>query len=50
MKILPVGAEFFHANGQTDVKKISVAFGNFANAPYKEYEPCILHTKFHYIM
>jgi len=30
MKILPVGVEFFHANGQTDVMKLPVAFRNFA--------------------
>jgi hypothetical protein len=40
MKIRPVGAELFHAtdgrtNGRTDVKKLIVAFSNFANAPKK---------------
>jgi len=35
MKILPVGAELFHADGRTDMKLI-VAFHNFANAPAKE--------------
>jgi hypothetical protein len=29
----PVGAELFHANGQTDTSKLIVAFRNFANAP-----------------
>jgi len=37
MKIRPVAAELFHANGrtdgQTDVTKPVVAFCNFANAP-----------------
>jgi hypothetical protein len=33
MKIRPVGAELFHANGQTDMKKVIVAFRNLANAP-----------------
>ena len=37
MKIATVGAEFFHADGQTkgqiDVTKLIVAFSNFANAP-----------------
>ena len=37
MKIRPVGAELFHAgartDGQTDIKKLIVAFRNFANAP-----------------
>jgi len=32
MKIRPVGAELFHADGRTDVTKIRVAFVNFANA------------------
>jgi hypothetical protein len=33
MKIRPVGAELFHADGRTDMMKIIVAFRNFANAP-----------------
>jgi hypothetical protein len=42
MKILPVGAELFHADGetksrqtkiQTDVTKLIVTFNNFAKAP-----------------
>jgi hypothetical protein len=33
MKIRTVGAEFFHADGQTDVTKLIVTFRNFANAP-----------------
>jgi hypothetical protein len=33
MKILPVGAELFCANGRTEVTKLTVAFRNFANAP-----------------
>jgi len=33
MKIRPVGAELFHADGQTDMTKLIVAFHNFANAP-----------------
>jgi hypothetical protein len=33
MKIRPVGAELFHADGRTDVTKLTVAFHNFANAP-----------------
>jgi hypothetical protein len=39
MKIRPVGAELFHADGQadgqTDMTKLIVAFRNFANAPNK---------------
>jgi len=34
MKIRPVGAELFHADGQTNLKLI-VAFRNFANAQKK---------------
>ena len=33
MEILPVGAELFHADGQTDMTKLKVAPRNFANAP-----------------
>jgi hypothetical protein len=33
MKIRPVEAELFHADGQTDMTKLIVAFRNFANAP-----------------
>jgi hypothetical protein len=33
IKVCPVGAELFHADGQTDTTKLIVAFRNFANAP-----------------
>jgi hypothetical protein len=33
MKIRPVGAELFHADRQTDMMMLIVAFRNFANAP-----------------
>jgi hypothetical protein len=33
MKSRPVGAEVFHADGQTGMTKVRVAFRNFANAP-----------------
>ena len=33
MKIRPVGAELLHADGRTDMKKLTVAFRNFANVP-----------------
>ena len=36
MKILPVGAELFRTDGQTDMTKLIVAFRNFANAPKEE--------------
>jgi hypothetical protein len=33
IKIRPVKGELFHADGQTDLTKLIVAFHNFANAP-----------------
>jgi len=33
MKIRPVGAEFFHAERQTDVVKLIIVFLNFAKKP-----------------
>ena len=36
IKICPVGAELFHADGQTDVRKLTVPFRNFANVPKKQ--------------
>jgi hypothetical protein len=33
MEIRPVGDELFHADGQTDIKKLIAAFPNFSNAP-----------------
>jgi hypothetical protein len=33
MKIRPVGAESFHADGRTDITKLIVGFRSFANAP-----------------
>jgi hypothetical protein len=30
MKLRPIGAEFFHADGRTDMTKLKVAFRNFA--------------------
>jgi len=33
MKIRPVGTELFHADGQTDMAMIIVAFRNFAKGP-----------------
>ena len=33
MKIRPAGTELFHADGQTDMKKLIVTFLNFVNAP-----------------
>ena len=33
MKISPVGAEMLHADGRTDMTKLTVAIKNFAKAP-----------------
>jgi len=33
MKIGSVGAELFYADGRTDMKKLRVAFRNFAKTP-----------------
>ena len=33
MKIRPVGAELFHADGRTGMTKLIVAFRNFVDAP-----------------
>jgi hypothetical protein len=33
MKISPMGVEFFHADGQTAMKKLRVASSNFWSAP-----------------
>ena len=35
MKLRRVGAEFFLAEGQTDVTKLTAVFRNFTNAPKK---------------
>ena len=35
MKIRSVEAELFHADGQRDMPKLTVAFRSFANAPKK---------------
>jgi hypothetical protein len=36
MKISPVGAEWFHADGRTDITKLTVASCNFVNTPKNE--------------
>jgi len=35
-----MGAELFHADGQTDMTRLMVAFRNFANAPKKKILNC----------
>jgi hypothetical protein len=46
MKIRPVAAELFHAEGRTDMTKLIVAFRNFANAPKSEHltKGCAIHA------
>jgi len=48
MKIRPVGAELFHADGQTDITKLIIVFSNFATAPKnwtrQKKEPVCLHS------
>jgi hypothetical protein len=39
MKILPVGAELFHADGRTDMMKLTVAFRSFENSPKNWFLP-----------
>ena len=41
VKIRPVGAKLFHAERQTDMMKLIVAFRNFANVPKNS----LAHTK-----
>jgi hypothetical protein len=36
IKIRPVGAELFHADRQTDMKRLIFAFRNLANVPKKK--------------
>jgi len=40
MKILPVGAELFNADGQTNMTKPVVAFHNFVNARLRNCSLC----------
>jgi hypothetical protein len=46
-KNLPVGAELFHADRRTDMKKLTARFHNFANTPKKLIQQRItLHIAF----
>jgi hypothetical protein len=48
MKIRPVGAELFHADrrmdGQTDKKRLIVAFRNFASTPERPFKSLTVPT------
>ena len=50
MKICPLGAELFHADGQTDMTKLTVASRSFPNAPINglQRENIILHINLVY--
>jgi len=39
MKIRPVDAELFRADGQKDMMKLTAAFRNFAKKPRYRYDP-----------
>ena len=43
MKIRPVGAELFHAERQTDMTKLTVAFRNITNAPKNISDKCVYY-------
>ena len=45
MKIRPVGAELFHADGRTDMTRLTVAFLNFANASKSELLGCGIYGR-----
>jgi len=42
MKIHPVGAELFHADGRTHMTKLTVAFRNFANTQKNCHNLCYM--------
>jgi hypothetical protein len=46
MKIRPVRAYLFHADGLTDATKLIVAIRNFAKAPRNEVRSADLHPEF----
>jgi hypothetical protein len=43
--VRPVGAVLFHADRQTDMKKLTVAFRNFSNAPKLPVEALTVGTR-----
>jgi len=44
MKIRPVGTEFFHADGETDMVQLTDTFRNFANAPTNRWTYVLAHV------
>jgi hypothetical protein len=49
MKILPVGAELFSADGLPDMTKLIVVFDNFTNAPNKRNETLDINVLFDFL-
>jgi hypothetical protein len=47
MKIRQVGAELFHADGQTDITKLVAALHNFANAAQYNVRDCNIFVYSH---
>jgi hypothetical protein len=45
MKIRSVGAELFHADWQTDMRELIVAFRSFANAPKNDHKFNSFYTR-----
>ena len=50
MKIRPLGAELFHADGQTNMKKPTVIFHNFAKAPKDAKFQLVLSSQDNFIL
>ena len=50
MKIRPVRAQSFHADGQTDTTKLTVPFRNFAKAPKTLYHAVQFPARCRYSM
>ena len=47
MKIRTAEAELFHEDGQTDMRKLMVAFSNFSNAPKKPAQQIYIYIYTH---
>jgi hypothetical protein len=50
MKIRPVGAELFHADGKRDMKKLIVSFRNFWKGPNKGFSLIITFFMYSFIL
>jgi len=49
MKIRPVGSDLYHADGWTDMTKLTVTFRNFANAPKSVTEFSVFRYLFRFV-